>query len=136
MTARIRVTRDLAEKGVDDAIASATKTGADEMRRIIETSATPAKKAGAWTSNWFSATTEGRVDTGRMLGDVSEVRTKRSGKWGWALNGGTADMYYLYQENGFWHVGAKRDVPPMHALLGSFIKAREQLIRDLDKLVK
>lgn len=136
MTARVRVSVDSLDSGIDTAVGAATKTGVTEMQRIIETSATPAKKAGLWTSKWFSATTEGRVETGRMLGDVSSERTKRSGRWGWGLNGGKPDMYYWYQENGFWHVGAKRDVPPMHALLGSFIKAREQLIRDLDKLVK
>lgn len=130
MTARVRVSTDMLDSGIDQAIITATKTGGDEMRRIIETSGT------GWVGRWFSATAAGRVDTGRMLGDVSEKRTKRSGSWGWGLNGGKPDMYYIYQEKGFRHYITGKNVKPMHALLGSFIKAREQLIHDLDKLVK
>lgn len=118
------------QPSVDKIVKEATKTGANEMRRIIETSGT------GWVGKWFTATAQGRVDTGYMLSNVSESFTKRSGSWGWGLNGGKVEPYFVFQNYGFHHYISGKQVPGMNALLGSFLKAREQLIRDLDELVK
>lgn len=130
MRTRLRVMENIAQKEIPQIVSDVTENAATEMRRIIETSGT------GWVGKWFSATATGRVDTGMMLGNVSTTHTPRSGTWGWALNGGKGEAYYLYQENGFRHYLSGKDVKPMHALLTSYIKAREELIRRLDKLVQ
>ena len=112
------------------------RIGYEEMRRLIETSATPAKKAGLWSSRWHITNMEGRIETGHMLRSVTDVHTRFTGAWGWALNGGVAEPYFTYQNYGFRHNITGKQIPGMNALLGSFLKAREQLIRDLDELVK
>lgn len=136
LKAKIRHMERVLTTGVDKIVADATKVGADEMRRIIETSATPAKKAGLWSSRWHITNMEGRIETGHMLRSVTDVHTRFTGAWGWALNGGVAEPYFTYQNYGFRHNVTGKQIPGMNALLGSFLKAREQLIRDLDELVK
>lgn len=130
MIARLRVSEKVAKQDVPQVVHEVTESAANEMRRIIETSGT------GWVGRWFTATAGGRIDTGQMLSNVSTSHTRLSGTWGWALNGGKGEAYYLYQENGFRHYQSGKDVKPMHALLTSFIKAREDLILRLDKLVK
>lgn len=136
MISRLKHSADVLEKEAARIVREVAEEGAEEMRKIISTSATPAKSAGEWSSRWFSATTKGRIETGQMLGDVSTAPSKKTARWGWALNGGREVDYYMYQENGFTHWITGKDVPPMHALLGSFLKARESAIRKLDDLVK
>lgn len=136
MISRLKHSQEVLESEATRIVREVAEEGAAEMRKIISTSATPGKSSGSWTSRWFSATTKGRIETGQMLGDVSTAPTKKTARWGWALNGGREVDYYMYQENGFTHWITGKDVPPMHALLGSFLKARESAVRKLDELVK
>lgn len=136
MVTRLKHSAEVLQSEAERIVREVAEEGADEMRKIISTDTTPGKAAGTWSSNWFSATAKGRIETGMMLGDVSTAPSKKTARWGWALNGGREVDYYMYQENGFTHWRTGKDIPPMHALLGSFLKARESAIRKLDKLVK
>lgn len=66
----------------------------------------------------------GRIETGQMLNDVRQgpavtAGTKISQSWGWTQH---LEDYYLKQEQGFTQPSG-HFVPPMHALLDSFVKA-------------
>lgn len=86
----------------------------------------------------------GRVDTGLMRDSVkrSEVTSasrKTSVKVGWT---DTKERYFLFQEQGADNAfgaatgqGGVRRIPPMHALLGAFIWAREELRQRIEHLV-
>lgn len=52
---------------------------------------------------------------------------KVTGRWGWTKN---KEDYFLLQDYGYSRV------PPMHALLNSFVWAREELRQQIDQLVK
>jgi len=69
-------------------------------------------------------------------GEVSNTGRSASGEYGWGVTGGPVQPYYLYQENGFknWRSGV--NIPPMHALLDSFVEMREKFISRIAKLVK
>lgn len=90
-----------------------------------------------------------RIDTERMKGSVSYITTKLRGKFGWYI-GDTIDQdqavrnrpdpaanhYFVFQEHGFRNAFTGANVPPMHALLNSFVKARERLKDALGELTK
>lgn len=112
-----------------DIISDVTEEGAAQMRTYIETRGTG-----------YNGHT-GRVDEGYMLGDVaagevSNTGHSASGEYGWGVTGGPVPDYYKYQENGFRHWRSGHNVPPMHALLDSFIEMREKFISRIGKLVK
>lgn len=130
MIVRLRVSERLLSTEVPRLVEKATQTGETEMRRIVETSGT------GWVGKGPRATPAGRIDYGDMIDGISAESMATIGKWGWAVQGNVPQMYYFYQENGFRNALTGRNVPPMHALLGSFIKAREEITRDLDRLVK
>lgn len=113
------------EDGITDALVDAVEYGYSEMKKTVETSGTGYVGKGA------RATPEGRIDTGLMIDsidrDLNKSGTTISGEFGWLDR---QENYFLYQENGF------RNVPPMHALLGAFVPARERLIRRLAQLAK
>lgn len=123
---RFVLTLDLMRKGmkndvmriVDDAV----KTGGEKMDEFISTRGT---------------SKPGRIDTENMIGSVAATEaewtgTSVRGKFGWPK--AYAEDYFFYQENGFYHVGAGRDVPPMHALLDAYVIVREQLLQDLSDM--
>lgn len=58
---------------------------------------------------------------------VVRSATKVSGKWGWTKR---KEDYFLLQDYGYSRV------PPMHALLNSFVWAREELKQQIDQLVR
>lgn len=90
-----------------------------------------------------------RIDTERMKGSVSYITEKLRGKFGWYI-GDTIDQdqavrnrpdpaanhYFVYQEHGFQNAFTGANVPPMHALLNAFVKARERLKDALGGLAK
>lgn len=78
----------------------------------------------------------GRVYSGDMrdaVGNDPVVRAgdKVSGTFGWTKE--QLD-YFLYQENGA--APGRNTIPPMHALLGAFIWAREELKNRIDALMR
>lgn len=112
-----------------DVISDVTDEGAVQMRSYIESRGTG-----------YDGHT-GRVDEGYMLGDVaaSEVANtgrSASGEYGWGVTGGPVQPYYRYQEDGFRHARSGKNVPPMHALLDSFVEMREKFISRIARLVK
>lgn len=113
---------DEAEEIVQETITE----GADAMRTYIETSGLGDKT--------------GRIETGYMLGDVtqSEVTnngTRIEGSWGWGVTHADVKDYYLYQEQGFTHARSGKDIPPMHALLRSYIDQRDKFYSRIFALV-
>lgn len=112
-----------AEKVVDET----AREGAEVMRGYIESRGT------GWRGH------RGRVDEGYMLGDVAHNVTKSAdgvrGKWGWGTTGGPKHPYYRFQEQGFTIWNSGHTVPPMHALLDSFIKVREEFARKIRKML-
>lgn len=89
-----------------------------------------------------------RIDTERMKGSVSHVVSPTKGKFGWYIgdnisndqrvitDGDARNDYFVYQEHGFKHAGSGRIVEPMHALLGSFLDARDKLQNEVQKLAR
>ena len=76
-----------------------------------------------------------RIDTELMKGSISHGDFERSGgsysgKFGWGLDGGWTEDYFLYQEEGTAHIS------PMHALQGSFIRARERFIGRIEAMLR
>lgn len=129
MMSRVSIIPERMLDAAADVIGEAINMGADDMRVYIESRGTG-----------YDGHT-GRVDEGYMLGDVaaSEVEKtpqKASGAYGWGVTGGPVHPYYVYQENGFRHWRSGADVPPMHALLDSFISAREKFYSRILGLVK
>jgi hypothetical protein len=123
--------KKLAIKTAETILDDVVSEGAWQMREYIETRGTGYRGH------------RGRVETGYMLGDVADskeehqvVGNRVTGRFGWGLNGAPVPDYYRYQEQGFKNSWTGRDVPPMHALLDSFIKARISLMNRLHKAVK
>jgi len=81
----------------------------------------------------------GRIDTGVMResvgsGPVAKSDSTVSGWFGWPDE--KVEPYFVYQEQGFNNVWSGEDVPPMHALLESFIVERESWFSRLKALMK
>lgn len=78
-----------------------------------------------------------RVDTGTMRDAVQATEIQREGshisvRFGWT---GTKEDYFLWQEQGADNpsaIGGR--ISPMHALLGAFIWAREELVERITDL--
>lgn len=82
-----------------------------------------------------------RIDTEYMRGSVGHsdpVRTDTSvaAEFGWGVEGAAVEDYFSYQEGGFQHYISGENIPPMHALLGAFIKARENALHKIARLVR
>lgn len=99
---------------------------------VVDMRATVATSGTGYVGKGARATAEGRIDTGEMYDAITSRKDgKTSGRFGWM----NPKKYYGLQEDGF-NGPSGRPVPPMHALLGAFIKARVQIERDLRKLVR
>lgn len=102
------------------------REGANLMREYIRTRGT--EKSGK----------AGRVESGDMLRFVRH-RVDRDGKnklrvrWGWLA---TRRAYFRYQENGFVHYQSGETIPPMHALLDSYMQQRDKIVRDIERRLK
>lgn len=115
-----------AEKAAEDIVRDVVKEAAEEMYDKIN-----------------------RIDTERMKGSVSHISSKGRGKFGWFI-GDTIDNdqhvrgagdpakndYFVYQEHGFRHYKSGKIIAPMHALMSTFVRAREELAERLEKLAK
>jgi hypothetical protein len=83
-----------------------------------------------------------RIDTEHMKGSVgnSDLIQRDANTFGadfgWGVKGSDVEDYFLYQEQGFRHVGTGSNVPPMHALLGAFISAREKFFSRVTRAVR
>lgn len=105
------------EAEVSQIIEEEIQLAEEEVIRIINTSGTGYVGKGAL------ATPEARVDTGYMRSQVrSKMIDSHTGRFGWGLEGGAVPDYFLEQENEDT-IGGN---PPMHAILGAFIQARER----------
>ena len=120
-----------AERIAEEILDTVVEQAAWDMRNLIETRGTG-----------YNGHT-GRVEQGYMLADVGENQGEieksghtLTGRFGWGVNGGPVEPYYLYQEQGFKNSWTGRDVPPMHALLDAFVKARNNMIRLLAKATR
>lgn len=80
-----------------------------------------------------------RRDTGAMKESVGSGGVEKQGQtirgwFGWSDE--KVQPYFVYQEQGFNNVWSGEDVPPMHALLESFIEEREKWFSRLKALMK
>lgn len=76
---------------------------------------------------------QGRIDTARMVGAVSDRVSERTrdnwtGAFGWINE---KDPYFLYQEGGFKHVFSGKEIPAMYALSDAAAQVWDQLKQDL-----
>lgn len=96
----------------------------EDMVNTVETTPSglvPGKNNRVWTCNMRDTVETKPVTSG---GGIVE------GKWGWF----SPEAYIRYQEYG--KAPGRRSIPPMHALLKSVIKARQELQARLDDLVR
>ena len=110
----------------EEALTMTVIEAADEMRGIIEDAIT----LTGLNRQIAGKGDPGRIDSGRMMELVRSELEKPSddvmvGKWGWLED---FEEYFTYQENGTEHIEA------MHALLQSFVSARERLQQRLNNL--
>lgn len=118
------------ERDVEHSLDAAVAVGESTMKKIIETTTSKTGRARAERGGH-----PGRVETGKMLGDVSrsEIRSTDSasgdgktysGEWGWLDN---FEEYYGLQDQ--WP-----DAPyaAMQAVRQSYVAAREKLIEELN----
>lgn len=126
LTTELKSMNHLAQKVAVQIVDETVREASWDMINMIETRGTGYKGH------------TGRVETGYMAGDVSDTQgeavisgSRVTGRYGWGLHGVPARDYYIYQEQGFTNSRTGKMVPPMHALLDSFIKARVNLARKL-----
>jgi hypothetical protein len=117
------------------AMHEAVHVGEEHMKSIIKTSTTETGearaggvKSGPRDAGYGEA---GRIESKEMYDAVTSdvdvhINTIR-GRFGW-LDGG--DDYFLYQEDG------TERVPAMHALLGAFLTASEELYGTMSEIVR
>lgn len=112
-----RIPQQFHEQG-QTVVEDVTSEAEADMRQFIELAVTPTGERRVEQGRRSA----GRIETEAMIGDVSsevtDTENKITGSWGW-LDG--IEDYYKYQENGTEHIEA------MHALLNSFLQARENL---------
>lgn len=100
-------------KALEEIMQHVAEDGAEEVRRIIETTPSgivPGKPDRIWTGQMHEA----------VGFDPLRVEDRKvTATFGWV---GTVEEYYLLQEAGVGYVQT-----PMHAILGAFIKQREEL---------
>lgn len=96
----------------------------DDMVNTVETTPSglkPGKGDRVWTGNMRDTVSTKPVTSGGG---------KIVGEWGWF----TPEEYIRYQEYG--KAAGRHPIPPMHALLKSVIKARQELQARLDDLAR
>lgn len=80
----------------------------------------------------------GRIDTARMVGAVNSrvserTRDKWRGSFGWISD---QQDYFLYQNDGFQHVGSGRMVEAMYAKQDSAEQVWDSLKARLDEVIR
>lgn len=129
MASQVRAIPEQFLNAAAEIIEDSAQDGAAQMRNYIETRGTGYDGHA------------GRVDEGYMLGDVAASEVENTGRsasaqYGWGVTGGPVQDYYRYQENGFKHWRSGKSIPPMHALLDSFVETREKFFSRIARLVK
>lgn len=112
--------------------------GKQILRVVLDDIADEAEdRMKAWIENIPSGLVPGkigRVDTGHMRDmvgreEVKETAHSVSVRFGWVTQ---VEDYFLYQENGA--EPGRKSIPPMHALLGTFLWAREEARQRIEGL--
>lgn len=128
MTAFVRDLPENALQEGQDILLDVAIEGQKQMETFISTRGT----------GWNGHT--GRIETGQMLDAVDSQAsidgTKAQSSFGWGINGSKVEDYYRYQEEGFVNTWSGKQVPPMHALLDSFVKMREKFYQRVRNMVK
>lgn len=80
----------------------------------------------------------GRIETAKMVGAVNSTVSERtqqkwSGAFGWLTE---RESYFLYQEDGFTHLGAGRKVEGMYAMRDAGDQVWDQLKAKLEANVR
>lgn len=116
---------DKIEAGNQEILADALQEGEGIMKHNIESRGTSLSGK------------RGRIETGKMLDAVNSVVRERSntkflGAFGWVDK---QEDYFVYQENGFHHVGSGRMIEGMYALQDAadeiWVNIREDIERNI-----
>lgn len=121
---------------VEGVLRESLEQGEVEMKQMIETRGTGRTWKKAWSGSSRTASTPGRVDTGEMRDAVEGKITERTtnsvtGQIGWEEG---SEAYYAYQDQGFSHRLAQREVPGMGALRDASESTVRKVEEGLDRL--
>jgi len=88
---------------------------------------------------WRMSNSIDRIETGDMKYSVGVTPVSRAGgpikaSFGWGVEGEPYHDYYKYQDLGFVHYISGKKIPPMHALLGATLWAREEVRARLKRI--
>ncbi len=122
----IRALPDDILKAGEEIITEASRDGARQMRENISTRGT--ERSGK----------RGRIETGTMLENVTNTAERVDShrvqaRWGWLRR---RENYFRWQEQGFRNPWTQQDVVPMHALLDSFLRVREDVLYKIARMVR
>lgn len=121
---------------IERAVKESLEEGATAMKGMIETRGTGNTWTKAWDGSSRTASIPGRVDSGNMrdsvegkVTDVSETRVE--GVLGWADG---SPEYFGYQNSGFRHVLAAKQIPGMMALRDAAELTEQVLVEKLQNM--
>ncbi|QDH92194.1 hypothetical protein SEA_DEJAVU_45 [Microbacterium Phage DejaVu] len=120
----------------EGAMTKAMEQGEDALKEAINTRGT----GNEWTRPWGdrSGSYPGRVDSGDMLNAAKGKVTGKDahsvdGELGWPED---SPEYISYQDQGFYHVLANRDIEGMMALRDSAELAERVLVEEVENIAR
>lgn len=122
----------------EDAMKKAMDAGQDALKGAINTRGTGEKWSRPWGRSGREGSFPGRVDSGEMLSLAKgEVTGKGAhsvdGELGWPED---SPEYIAYQDQGFYHVIANKDIEGMMALRDSADLAERVLVDEIENIAR
>lgn len=122
----------------EGAMTKAMEAGQDALKEAINTRGTGNTWTRPWGRNDRTGSIPGRVDSGEMLAKAKGEVTKKDahsvdGVLGWPED---SPEYIAYQDQGFHHVIADRDIEGMMALRDSAELAERVLIEEVENVAR
>ncbi|AWY05865.1 hypothetical protein SEA_PLATTE_41 [Microbacterium phage Platte] len=134
----LRIERiDLPEE-LEGAMTKAMDAGQDALKDAINTRGTGETWSRPWGRSGREASIPGRVDSGDMLSAAKGEVTGRDnhsvdGELGWPED---SPEYIAYQDQGFHHVIANRDIEGMFALRDAAELAERVLVEEVENIAR
>lgn len=134
----LRIERVNLPEEFEDAMSKAMEAGEVALKNAINTRGTGETWSRPWGSNGRTGSFPGRVDRGEMLSKAKGEVTGRSahsvdGMLGWPED---SEEYIAYQDQGFYHVIANKDIEGMMALRDSAELAERVLIEEVENIAR
>lgn len=122
----------------EDAMTKAMDAGQAALKEAVSTRGTGEKWSRPWGANGRQGSFPGRVDRGNMLREAKgEVTGKTAhsvdGELGWPED---SPEYIAYQDQGFYHVLADRDIEGMMALRDASELAERVLQEEIENVAR